>query len=209
MILEKRSLDHGGLLAIWHITEDTDTLMGMLDHDPLLSKTVFSFQSEKRRLEYLAVRVLLKELLGKTVEVVYDEHNRPSLADKSYNLSITHTGEWAAVLLHPTKQVGIDVERIAEKVVRVKHKFLSENELSFVKEEVEKTHLALMWSVKESMYKALGQVIVNYPVDFEIKPFEPFLKGEINAVAHQKSGDKEYNLNYEVFAQFVLVYTLK
>ena len=68
----------GGGIAIWHITESPDTLYA------LLATTKYDAQlagknNDARRAEWLAVRLLVKELFGPDAEVAYHPTGRPYL----------------------------------------------------------------------------------------------------------------------------------
>ena len=133
----------------------------------------------------------------------------PYLADHSQQISITHTGEYAAVILHPCHPVGIDIERVSDKVARVKHKFLNKSELAFVDSRSEKTHLALMWSAKEALYKVMGQESVDFINDIIINPFQPYLEGTMTAQESCTAAHARYTVEYRVYPEFVMAWVKK
>ena len=51
---------------------------------------------------------------------------------------------------------GVDIERIDEKIKKVKDKFLNENEKKF---STKNNEITAIWSVKESSYKVEGDTI--------------------------------------------------
>ena len=68
----------GGGIAIWHITETADELYALLGthrYDAQLAEK----KNESRRAEWLAVRLLVKELFGSEAEVAYHPTGRPYL----------------------------------------------------------------------------------------------------------------------------------
>ncbi len=209
MLLEKQQVENGAILAIWEISETVDELLDLLDLDPFVIAEVSQFTGEKRKLEYLAVRAMLNQVLGEKKSIAYEPNGKPFLTDKSYEISITHTGHYAAIILHPTCRLGIDIERIADRVIRVKHKFLSEEELSFVDEKLAKTQLALMWSAKEALYKIVQQTEVDFITDLTIAPFKPYLEGAMQAYESKTEAKEKFTLNYRVYPEFVLVWTVK
>ena len=52
------------VVGVWKIEEDIDTLLGMVSLDQNDLVRYKSFRSNSRKLEFLSVRALLKELLG-------------------------------------------------------------------------------------------------------------------------------------------------
>ncbi len=151
---------------VWKITETEDELRASLSRPELYAEKVQNLKPGSRRLlEVLAVRRALKELFyGEEQLVVYDEHGKPFLAeqedavsDKKPYISISHTQDYAAVITSVVP-VGIDIERIGNRVQKVVSHFLKEEELvtlSLYTEKVPALHLA--WSAKEAAFKILGQ----------------------------------------------------
>ena len=89
--------------------------------------------------------------------------------------SLSHTNSYAAAMLHPTAPVGIDVEQVSERVLRIRKKFLSETEESILQSFGSRfAHLSmtaiytLAWSAKEAAYKALHQSGIDFINDLPI-----------------------------------------
>lgn len=159
---------------IWNINETEEELRASLSHPEYYADKVQNLKPGSRRLlEILAVRRALKELFyGEEQQVVYDEHGKPSLAEaetaattiggssqgkKLPFISISHTQGYAAVISSKVP-VGIDIERIGNRVEKVVSHFLKEEELvtlSMYADQVPALHLA--WSAKEAAFKILGQ----------------------------------------------------
>ena len=135
----------------------------------------------------------------------WKKKTKPYLNNCNYNISISHTGHFAAIIISQSHSTGIDIERITERVERVKHKFLSENELSNINSKSERTHLALLWAAKEAAYKILNIPQLSF-YDIETDKFQPYLNGDFNAKI--KNNDI-LNLQYKVYRDFVLVWTIK
>ena len=68
----------GGGIAIWHITETSDELYALLGM-PCYDAQLLAKKNESRRAEWLAVRLLVKELFGAECEVAYHPTGRPYL----------------------------------------------------------------------------------------------------------------------------------
>lgn len=208
MITEVQKYDNGLSVALWNITESEDELMALLENDAIVAEELIPFTSTKRRLEYLASRCALNELTGNQQRVCYHENGAPYLADNSLNISISHTGHYASVATHPDKAIGIDIERIGDKVERVKHKFLSAEELKNIDARSAKIHLTILWAAKEAMYKVMGVETVEFTEQIIIEPFTPYMEGEIVAHETASADKKDYKLQYKVYPEFVIVYTI-
>ena len=77
--------------GIWKTDETLDNLLAMLPHREAYLEGMQRFTAEHRRLEWLAVRVLLYTLLGEEKEIAYYPSGKPYLADGSASISISHT----------------------------------------------------------------------------------------------------------------------
>ena len=82
------------------------------------------FSAEKRKQEWLAVRVLLKELCGEEKGIAYLPSGKPYLEDGSAFVSFSHTSGYVAVALHPSAEVGVDIEQYGTRVQRVASRFI-------------------------------------------------------------------------------------
>lgn len=130
----------------------------------------------KRQRELTAVRALLFCALNREIDILYDQYGKPYLADFSYHISISHTSRWAAIVLHATKQVGIDIELIAARVAKVRTKFLSAAENQGVLPHDYAT-LTTYWCAKEAVYKWYGKKGVDFANHLKIQalPLLPIL----------------------------------
>ncbi|MCF8464784.1 MAG: 4'-phosphopantetheinyl transferase superfamily protein [Flavobacteriales bacterium] len=108
-----------------------------------------SVRHPRTQLQRYASRLLLAEMLGEMHEVSKDEHGRPFLPNHSLHLSISHTEGYAAILLGP-KKLGVDVQQYKPNVLKVRDRFLDENEL-ILAQDIETT--TLFWAAKEAVYK--------------------------------------------------------
>ena len=208
MITERHNYDNGLSIALWDITETEEELMALLDNDEIVAEELIPFTSTKRRLEYLASRCALNELIGSKQRICYQPNGAPYIFNSTLNISISHTSHYVVVATHPTEKIGIDVERIGEKVGRVRHKFLSKSELDSVDMRSEKVHLTILWAAKEAMYKVMGVETVEFTEQIITEPFTPYMSGEI--IAHETCSQKKksYKLQYKVYPEFVIVYTI-
>lgn len=184
MIYKQIELDgEGGQLLVWRTVEDADALLGEL-RLPHNRDAVCSVSSAKRRRELLAVRVALKHLLGREVAVAYGPSGKPCLPGYGGGVSISHSGEWVAVAVHPRCGVGIDIECPTEKVRRVAGRFLGAEErsdLAGIDAETDLRRLQIAWSAKEALYKLIGEEAVDFAAALRIHPFTLCAEGTLRA----------------------------
>ena len=71
---------------------------------PCYDAQLLEKKNESRRAEWLAVRLLVKELFGSECEVAYHPTGRPYLKHGTAHISISHTKGFAAVAYHRCAQ---------------------------------------------------------------------------------------------------------
>lgn len=199
------SIDEAKILVL-EINESADELFEKFDQIDFYSEEYNKISSEKRKREFLGVRLALKELLGTNVMVSYDSNGKPCLQDNSYHISISHSGKWIAVMAHPTRVVGIDIECPSDKIQKMYTRFLNEKEQEELSQGKDLKQLQLAWSVKEALYKIIGKEAVDFAKQLHIFPFEVKTEGEINA-KHVLT-EKQYKLSYFQNEAYTLVYCL-
>ena len=187
---------------VWDLTESIDELSKQLTsfNEIEFDKIV----SEKRKREFLGVQVAMKELLGKEVQISHDVDGKPFLSDDSYQISISHSKNWIAVMAHSTCSIGVDVECPNDKIQKIYTRFLSNVEQKDLSNGKNINQLLLAWSVKEALYKIIGKEAVDFANQLRIFHFEPKLSGEI--MAQHTPTKKLYQLRYIQNSAYTLVY---
>lgn len=200
-------------VAVWHMTEDYDEILSLLpDADLVKNEAESRFKSQRRIMEWTTVRVLLYMVLGRQVNILYNEQGAPSLPDyEGLNISISHTKEYVAIALSEKSKVGIDVEYIEHdatdndgkppRVVRVKDRFVRSDEFA-------DNHISMLlhWSAKETVFKVLGREKVNFINDLKVSPFDDTVYEGTFELEDLKRHDT-YTIMYKVFDDFVLTIT--
>ena len=115
MPIWKQWSSEGALWGIWKITESPEELRAMLVSDLPYQTEMEALKSPSRKLEYLAVRVLLKVLVaGEELAIAHLPSGQPYLPGDFRRISISHTRGYAAVGIHSSALPGIDIEQVAE-----------------------------------------------------------------------------------------------
>lgn len=203
-----RTYQQGNLkIGIWKTDEAIEQLRSMLNHFSWYESDYAKFTSDKRRQEWLAVRVLLKELCaGEEKEIIYLSDGKPYLKDGSYFISISHTRGYVAIALHPKVKVGIDIEQYGTKVQKLASRFIREDEWVSVQAGDEIYALLLHWSAKEAMFKLLEEEAVDFIDHLRILPFVPMKSGELLAEEHRTLNKQKFRIHYETHSEYVLTY---
>ena len=149
----KKISNVNSIIWIWKINESSDALSILTDQ-----KT--DVKNENKKKEFYASRVLIEKMCEE-LNILFegirkDNNGKPHLIKSKYHISISHKFPYVSVIFN-TKKCGIDIERIDEKVKKIRSKFLSEKEDLVVGENLKK--LVEYWSMKETAYKVDGTTI--------------------------------------------------
>ena len=184
-------------------TDDAaDELLAVIANNlSAVEKTVYqSFKNDRRRREWLATRILLKEMLGHYPQIVYDANGAPMLSGvaNTYYISVSHTDGIVAALLSKHR-AGIDIERVTKRVLRIKDKFLMPVEYNYIPD-CELLHLLyIQWCAKEAMYKACNVAKYDYQHTYTLPDyhFDGNMQGKANGKVVLDDGSvKELIVNY-------------
>lgn len=206
-----RELDSQAKFAIWKIEETEDFLVNKLQLNEAEQQKLQKLGKGKRTLHWLATRVLLRYLLNTNdyISCPSDENGKPYLPDYPYKISLTHSYEYAGVMLSAKGECGMDLEIIKNKVVRIKEKFLKPEELSFISSEDEIQQLYACWCAKEAVYKLQGNKGVSFLEDMTIQPFNFKAQGIMTLELNKGSQKQSYQVYYEKFQDYMLGYAVE
>jgi phosphopantetheinyl transferase len=163
-----------------------------------------------KKLQHLAGRFLLQFLFPdfpyELIQIA--DTRKPFLPNEQYHFSISHCGDFAAAIVSRNNRVGIDVEIPAEKILRIKDKFLSDKEKNIFKLD----HLAadfhfptLFWSSKEAVFKWYGDGGVDFRQHIQLEKLDN--STETIDCLFAKSG-KQLLIHYREFEHLVLAWVV-
>jgi phosphopantetheinyl transferase len=193
--------------GIWKINESWEELLLQLERQDIYFSALNRYKSESRKAEWLAVRVLLKTLTGKELNISYHENGSPFLIDIPLYISISHTKGYAAVILSPQQPVGIDIEYHAERIHRIKSRFLSDAEFKLPGINLSTDNLLVCWSAKETAFKMLGQQSADPQTDLQIIDFQLIGENRIITVReHITPQSLVFHIHYAITPDFVVTH---
>lgn len=114
----------------------------------------FSFTSNRRKMEYVATRILRHRIFG-FEHIHYDENGAPYIENQGF-ISISHADGIVGIALCKEFKIGLDLETIRNKAVLLSPRFITENESTFLDTKDEVT-MTKAWSAKEVLYKLAGR----------------------------------------------------
>lgn len=180
-------------MAIWDMSESLDEIIQLSEKYDLSA-----LKSEKRKKEFLANRLLLNTIHPNST-ITYNKYGAPTLSDGNF-ISISHSKNLAAIIVCD-KNVGLDIEHISEKALRLSSKYI----LKDTHQNLTKEKATLIWCCKEAIFKWHQKGSVDFIKEISLNPFVLSKKGEITA----NFRNEFLNLNYQKINNHYLVYVCK
>ena len=123
-------------------------------------KYINGFLSDDRKDVSISAEFLAKKLVSEylntsieNVEILRSETGKPYIKDNAVFISISHSGSFVAVAVNDTP-IGIDIEIIKEKDLKLIDKIFSHDDLSIIKQSENKLlDFYKIWTAKEAYFK--------------------------------------------------------
>ena len=156
-------------LGLWEITEASSFFEEACSYRAVASHP-------GQQLQQLASRMVLNALQPAFPfdQIQVNPAGKPYLAGGIPQFSISHTRGFAAGIISDKTPVGIDVEWISPRVLKIEKKFLNPQEYSLLASLSEQDRIvfaSLFWSIKETVYKCWGNGGVDFSEDIKILSF--------------------------------------
>jgi 4'-phosphopantetheinyl transferase len=206
MPLDNLHTDSDRAWALWKIDESEQILSAQISGFESVPETI---TNPNKRLEFLAARVLLKELL-KSMELDYsgltkDEFGKPFLKGSTFQISLSHSYPYVAAIIREGKSVGIDLEQPKPKLLKIASRVLAKDELEDAGSDIIKH--CIYWCAKESLVKVHGKKDLVFAENIRITPFLRSKYGHLIGSIIVNTIETRIPLQYYVFENFVLVLT--
>jgi phosphopantetheinyl transferase len=197
-IVYHKAIDDQASLAVWKIEETEEELLAGLQLKQHELEVIDSLSTGKRALHWLSTRLLLRTMLNTAdyIDCRMDEHGKPYLVNSDTQISLSHSYDYAAVIISKTRKVGIDIELIKHKIKSIKHKFLSDVELAQKQIGDNTNGLYVSWCAKEAIYKWNGRKGLEFKQHIHIKPFKLKEEGTLQALVELPEGTRALEVNY-------------
>jgi 4'-phosphopantetheinyl transferase EntD len=203
-IFFQQDIDVDTRLGIWKIEEDEEFFLQTVVPQRNVSHP-------HKKLQHLAGRYLLKYLFPDfpLSLILVADTRKPYLENEAYHFSISHCGDYAAVIVSKTKRVGIDIEIPNEKILKIAHKFLHTDENLMINnwDTVDRQQVStILWSAKEAMFKWWGKGNVDFSEMLRVSGSLPEHEGLFNANFIKGSINASFPVPYKIFPQIVLAW---
>lgn len=189
----------GVVVALWRRSESETELETLIPerYRSFYRSRLSVLTDQGRRLEWLAVRALLHSELPQVEALDYVGKHKPHLSHGPH-VSISHTGPFVALAWSGERKVGVDIELIQERVMRLAPRYTcaAEREGDWTL-----SRAMVLWTGKEALYK-LHDILSSFKEDIFIPPFVPEESGRVSfpvrKVGHSCA------LHYHFFPDFAL-----
>jgi len=203
-----KDIDPQTSFALWRIDEQADELIAQLqlkDHEKIYLETL---NNGKRNIHWLSTRVLLRSMLNTSsyIDCKVDEHGKPYLVNFPHFISLSHSFDYAAVMISKTKPVGIDIEQINDKIGRIAKKFMNAEELSFMDPDHHTEHLYIAWCAKEAVYKLQGKKNVSFLKNIRVRKFDYKQEGSFDASLELGDNRKDFEVHFQQMEDYMIGY---
>lgn len=152
----------------WNNLEDYDELIEQI---PLKEKSLNrlnNMQSLAHKKGFLGVRMLLQHIGFNDFDLEYDSSGKPHLKPKKFktnikHISISHSHEFSSICVSTDAIIGVDLEKVKEKVLRIAPRFMDISHLEHLSNEDKMKKATVVWGVKEAIFKIKNEVGISFP----------------------------------------------
>ena len=184
-------IDNQTKIKIWKV------ILGELSHNELNSDEKKILKLKKSNLlkeQFLATRkVLARE--NSNYKITYNNNGKPSLNSK-YNISISHSHDIAALVISDNSKIGLDVQLNENKIFNIQHKFLNPSEKLNIGENPSLKILTMIWTSKESIYKAVGLKGISFSDNIKI---EKVVEEDKTGIGYYSNGSEKVKFDLKFF----------
>ena len=192
-------------LALWKLTEDLSFLENKAKMTSPDLAQYSKITNEVRKKEWLAVRILLNEVLGFWPVISYMDSGKPILNNHTRHLSISHSREMVGILLCTSPFAGIDIEKMSRNIDSVLPRFLSNEELENINRTNNPFDKILHWCAKEAVFKSVNESNIEFSSRIKIAKID--FNGTMQAIFNSKEGEILFHLNFMLIDQHIVVWT--
>lgn len=200
-LFKKIAFSEATTIYIWKISETFDQLFSEIKLNEKSQIRLQSMKSEMHQKGFLSVRKLLLEAGYSDFDLHYDESGKPHLLDNKF-VSISHSHEFSAIIIS-NQPVGIDLEIIKDKVLKIAKKFMKIEVLDSLDEHEKMLKATVIWGIKETVFKIKNQVGISFP--------DHIFEDEFNLKDKKTNAQLRFNdkiENFEIYFEQVKEYAL-
>ena len=192
------SLPNNTKLYLWKIIEDVAFFQDQITLKDSSQERLNSMKSESHQRGFLAVRMLLKHNGYSDFDLFYDQFGKPHIKPQAcgirdIEISISHSNDFSALAISD-KKIGLDVEQLKDKILKIAPRFLDISHLENLSHEEKIKKATVIWGIKESIFKLKNEAGISFPNHiFE----DDFIFEDKKATATLKFNNQEETFKFE------------
>ena len=153
--------------------------------------------------QFLATRKTLSNENSDYI-ITYDLDGKPIL-NSEFNISISHSYEIAALVISNNLKFGMDVQFKESKILNIQNKFLNEFEKLNIGHDPSIDILTMIWTSKESIYKAIGLKGISFSENIKIDKVT--VKDKIGKGYYINGAEKvKFDLRFFYLDEYIVCY---
>ena len=118
-------------------------------------------KSQLHQRGFLSVRKMLTIAGYTDFDLHYDQSGKPHLSDKKF-ISISHSHQFATLIIS-NKPVGIDIELLKPKTLKIAQRFMDILHLENLSETETIKKATIIWGIKETVFKIKNEKGISFP----------------------------------------------
>jgi phosphopantetheinyl transferase len=195
--------------GLWRIDEEVPELISGLNLSAEEASGYHLLKNELRKRQWLAYRRMVCEMLDTRQAPVHnDAEGKPLIVGYPHKISVSHTENYASVIISETHEVGIDIERLRTRILRIREKFLSSKEMDML-QEGDLGKPTILWCAKEALYKLYGKRNLDFRKQISLDNFDIRHPGSFGGKIIVGDIERHYRLNWEKLEDLILVYVIE
>ena len=191
--------EEGARILIWQDKEPLDFFQSKIHLSKKDKDRLTRYTNERRQKDLVISRYLIQSLIPEA-SIDYKESGKPFLIGSTSKISISHTKDIVAIILHPNKRVAIDIEYLSPRIVKLRNRFLSPAELKVA---TDIPFYTLFWSAKETLFKLDKNQGLDFKMELAITIDGHQLGGTI------RNNSKTIPIHYQLNGNWALTYAIE
>ncbi|OQA01414.1 MAG: holo-(acyl carrier protein) synthase 2 [Bacteroidetes bacterium ADurb.Bin408] len=155
-------------LFVWEITEDETFFLQRITLFVEESGKLERIKNPDKKKQWLSIRLMLSQYMAKQKHngfIYYNSEGKPFLSTGQH-VSISHTTDFSALIISDNKKVGLDIEKISERILKVKDRMTSSVERDKYGDNI--IQLTSVWAAKECVVKLFDQRSISFENDINV-----------------------------------------
>ncbi|MEN1786230.1 MAG: 4'-phosphopantetheinyl transferase superfamily protein [Bacteroidota bacterium] len=192
---------------LWKVAEQEAELAKEISLTKHCQDRLNRMKSEQHRRAFLSIRHLMALAGYKDQDLWYNAFGKPHLVDGNH-ISISHSHQFTGIIVSSAHQVGIDIEKQRDKILRIAPKFTPLQEYrTMANTSALLLKLTQVWCAKEALYKIYAQPGLSFLNHITVNDFD--LEDVTTIATINYEGKKSsYQVHFEGFEGFSCAFAL-